>query len=139
MYGVDTVLIDRSADIIDYPRAVGMDDECLRSFQGVGLADDLLPHVIQNVPLRFFDARQRCFVTGQPGTREFGWARRNIFLQQHCERVLRAGLKRYPSGARYRSPQKCLRLGADRTLDKPDPPWPKQAKGTFYMQTIKAS
>ncbi len=68
MYGVDTVLMDRSASIIDYPRAVGMDDECLRSFQAIGLADELLPHIIQNVALRFFDARQRCFATVRPAT-----------------------------------------------------------------------
>ena len=88
------MLIDRSAGIIDYPRAVGMDDECLRSFQAIGLADELLPHIIQNVALRFFDARQRCFATVRPATREFGWSRRNIFLQQQCERVLRAGISR---------------------------------------------
>ena len=97
MYGVDAVLIDRGTDIVDYPRAVGMDDECLRSFQAIGLADDLLPDVIQDVPLRFFDARGRCFADVRPATREFGWPRRNIFLQQLCERVLRAGIKRYPS------------------------------------------
>jgi 3-(3-hydroxy-phenyl)propionate hydroxylase len=97
MYGVDAVLLDRGTDIIDYPRAVGMDDECLRSFQAIGLADDLLPDVIQDVPLRFFDARGRCFADVRPATREFGWPRRNIFLQQLCERVLRAGIERYPS------------------------------------------
>jgi 3-(3-hydroxy-phenyl)propionate hydroxylase len=97
MYGVDTVLIDRSTDVIDYPRAVGMDDECLRSFQAIGLADELLPHIIQNVALRFFDAHQRCFATVRPATQEFGWSRRNIFLQQQCERVLRGGIMRYPS------------------------------------------
>ena len=41
-YGVRTLLIDRSTEVVDYPRAVGMDDECLRSFQGVGLADRML-------------------------------------------------------------------------------------------------
>lgn len=97
MYGVDTVLLDRSTDIIDYPRAVGMDDESLRSFQAIGLADDLLPSVIQNVSLRFFDARGRCFADIRPTTREFGWSRRNIFLQQRCEQMLRAGIEQHPS------------------------------------------
>ncbi len=96
MYGVDTVVIDRATEIIDYPRAVGMDDECLRSFQGVGLADELVHDMIQNVPLRFFDAGGRCFADIQPSTQEFGWSRRNIFMQQLCERVLRRGLRRYP-------------------------------------------
>lgn len=97
LYGVDTVLIERSLEIIDYPRAVGMDDECLRSFQAVGLGDELARDMIQNVPLRFFDARGRCFADVRPATREYGWSRRNIFLQPACERVLRRGLGRFAS------------------------------------------
>ncbi|HEX5304203.1 MAG TPA: bifunctional 3-(3-hydroxy-phenyl)propionate/3-hydroxycinnamic acid hydroxylase [Streptosporangiaceae bacterium] len=97
LYGVETVLIERCPEIIDYPRAVGMDDECLRSFQAVGLADELAKDMIQNVPLRFFDARGRCFADVRPATREYGWSRRNIFLQPVCERVLRRGLGRFAS------------------------------------------
>jgi 3-(3-hydroxy-phenyl)propionate hydroxylase len=97
LYGVETVLIERCPQVIDYPRAVGMDDECLRSFQAVGLADKMAGDMIQNVPLRFFDARDRCFADIRPVTREYGWSRRNIFLQPACERVLRRGLGRFPS------------------------------------------
>jgi 3-(3-hydroxy-phenyl)propionate hydroxylase len=96
LYGVETVLIERCPQVIDYPRAVGMDDECLRSFQAVGLAGELARDMIQNVPLRFFDARGRCFADVRPATREYGWTRRNIFLQPACERVLRSGLGRFP-------------------------------------------
>jgi 3-(3-hydroxy-phenyl)propionate hydroxylase len=96
LYGVETVLIERCEQVIDYPRAVGLDDECLRSFQAVGLADELARDMIQNVPLRFFDARGRCFADVRPATREYGWSRRNIFLQPACERVLRGGLRRFP-------------------------------------------
>jgi len=96
-YGVDTMLIERSPDIIDYPRAVGMDDECLRSLQAIGLADTLIKNMIQNVPLRFFDGRGRCAAEIRPTTREYGWSRRNIFMQPACERVLRDGLDRFPS------------------------------------------
>ena len=76
LYGVETVLIERCPQVIDYPRAVGMDDECLRSLQAVGLADELAKDMIQNVPLRFFDARGRCFADVPPATREYGWSRR---------------------------------------------------------------
>jgi 3-(3-hydroxy-phenyl)propionate hydroxylase len=94
-YGVTTALIDRSTEIIEYPRAVGMDDESLRTMQLVGLADDLLIDMIQNVPLRLFDRKGRCVADIRPSTREFGWSRRNIFMQQNCERVLRKGLTRF--------------------------------------------
>ncbi|QPP05297.1 bifunctional 3-(3-hydroxy-phenyl)propionate/3-hydroxycinnamic acid hydroxylase [Streptomyces bathyalis] len=96
LYGVETLLVDRSTDIVDYPRAVGMDDECLRSFQGIGLADEMLADMLQNIPLKMFGADGRCFADIRPATKEFGWPRRNIFMQQLAERTLRKGLERYP-------------------------------------------
>jgi 3-(3-hydroxy-phenyl)propionate hydroxylase len=95
-YGIDTVVLERSEAIIDYPRAVGMDDECLRSIQGVGLHGPVQRYLVQNVPLRFFDARGRCFADIRPSTKEFGWYRRNIFTQPLLEQTLRAGLDRFP-------------------------------------------
>ena len=94
-YGVKTAVLDSSTEIIDYPRAVGMDDESLRAMQLVGLSHDLLEDMIQNVPLRLFDRKGRCVANIRPTTREFGWSRRNIFMQQNCERVLRKGLTRF--------------------------------------------
>jgi 3-(3-hydroxy-phenyl)propionate hydroxylase len=96
MYGVDTILIERSDAICDYPRAVGMDDEALRSFQGVGLAEPLLANMIEDVPLRFFTAKGKCFAELRPATREFGWPRRSMFMQPMAEATLRDGLKRFP-------------------------------------------
>jgi 3-(3-hydroxy-phenyl)propionate hydroxylase len=95
-YGIDTVLVDRTAEIIDYPRAIGVDDEALRTFQAAGLVAPILADTIQNVPLKFFDARGRCFADVRPTTREYGWYRRNVFVQPLAERVLRQGLDRFP-------------------------------------------
>lgn len=96
LYGIEALLIDRATEIVDYPRAVGMDDECLRSFQGVGLADEMLADMLQNMPLKMFGADGRCFADIRPATKEFGWPRRNIFMQQLAEATLRAGLERHP-------------------------------------------
>ena len=97
LYGIDTVLIDRATDILDYPRAVGMDDEALRSFQTVGLAEALLDEMIRNVPARYHTSKGRCFAHVHPQGQPFGWPRRNIFLQPLTEATLRAGLARYPT------------------------------------------
>lgn len=96
MYGVSTLVLDRAVGVLDYPRAIGLDDEALRSFQAIGLADDLARDLIQNVPLRMFDTAGRCFADIRPSTKEFGWFRRNIFSQPLAETTLRAGLERYP-------------------------------------------
>jgi 3-(3-hydroxy-phenyl)propionate hydroxylase len=95
-YGVDTLLIEKEQDVVDFPRAVGVDDETLRTFQAVGLADEVMSQAIQNVPLKFFDASGRCFADVRPATREFGWFKRNIFMQPLAEATLRRGLARYP-------------------------------------------
>lgn len=94
-YGIRTIVIERETQILDYPRAVGMDDEALRLFQAVGLADRLARDMIQSVPMRLFRADGKCFAHIRPGTREFGWWRRNIFMQQLAEKVLREGVSRY--------------------------------------------
>jgi 3-(3-hydroxy-phenyl)propionate hydroxylase len=96
IYGIGTLIVDRSAEVLDYPRAVGLDDEAMRVFQAVGLADEMLKDMIQNVPMRLYTASKRCAAEILPGTQEFGWFRRNLFSQPLGERTLRKGLKRFP-------------------------------------------
>ena len=95
-YGVETLLIDRSPAVLDYPRAVGLDDEAIRTFQAAGLAEPMLRDMIQNVPMRMYTAGKQCFAEILPSTREFGWFRRNLFSQPLGEETLRKGLMRYP-------------------------------------------
>ncbi len=99
--GIETVLVDRATEVVDYPRAIGIDDEGLRTLQAVGLAERVLSDAIQNVPLKLFDSRGRCFADVRPTSREFGWHRRNIFMQPLAERVLRDGLTRFPHVRTY--------------------------------------
>lgn len=96
VYGVDAIVVERSSDILPYPRAVGMDDESLRLLQAAGLADAIVRDSISNVPMRMFTASGKCFADIRPATREFGWFRRNIFSQPVAEVALRAGLQRFP-------------------------------------------
>jgi 3-(3-hydroxy-phenyl)propionate hydroxylase len=100
-YGIKTALIDRSAAIVEYPRAVGIDDESLRAMQLAGLADAVVVDTIANVPLRLFDRKGRCVADVRPSTKEFGWSRRNIFMQQNLERELRHGLSRFEHVAQF--------------------------------------
>ena len=97
MYGISTILLDREAQIIDYPRAVGIDDEALRSYQAVGLAEEIQRDMIQNTPLRYYTSNGRCFAQVNPQGQPFGWPRRSLFIQPLTEGALRNGLSRYPS------------------------------------------
>jgi 3-(3-hydroxy-phenyl)propionate hydroxylase len=96
LQGVRVVLIEKLDKIIDYPRAIGLDDEALRVFQSVGLADRLLPHTTPDHWMRFVTGNGHCFASIEPRTDEFGWSRRNAFIQPLADRVLYDGLQRFP-------------------------------------------
>lgn len=95
LYGVPAIVLERSAEILPFPRAVGIDDEALRVLQTVGLADACLKDMIQDVPLRYYNGRGVCFAEVKPSVRKNGWPMRNIFMQQLAEVTLREGLGRY--------------------------------------------
>jgi 3-(3-hydroxy-phenyl)propionate hydroxylase len=94
--GVSVIVIEKLEQIIDYPRAIGLDDEALRVFQSIGLASTLLPHITPDHWMRFTTGDGHCFASIEPRTDEFGWSRRNAFLQPLADRVLYEGLKRFP-------------------------------------------
>ncbi|MDF1747950.1 MAG: FAD-dependent monooxygenase [Alphaproteobacteria bacterium] len=96
VYGIETLIIERSSTIFDFPRAAGLDDEAMRTLQAAGLAEEMLRDMVQNVPMRLYSAKKECMAEILPGTREFGWYRRNLFSQPLGEVTLRKGLERFP-------------------------------------------
>ncbi|CAG9246835.1 bifunctional 3-(3-hydroxy-phenyl)propionate/3-hydroxycinnamic acid hydroxylase [Paraburkholderia unamae] len=95
LQGVRVTLVEKLDQIIDYPRAIGLDDEALRVFQSIGLADVLVPHTTPDHWMRFVTKDGHCFASIEPRTDEFGWPRRNAFLQPLADRVLYQGLDRF--------------------------------------------
>jgi 3-(3-hydroxy-phenyl)propionate hydroxylase len=96
-FGLRASVFEAGATLIDYPRGVGMDDETLRTFQAVGLVDNVLPHTVPHQLLVFVDAKQRDLARLAPPTADFGWPRRNGFVQPLADRVLLDGLDRFDS------------------------------------------
>jgi len=100
-YGLKVVVLEERTALIDYPRGVGMDDECLRAFQAAGLIEQVLPHTTPNHYARFVNGRGRVFASIEPQSDDFGFARRHAFIQPLIDQVLAAGLDRY-AGAQLR-------------------------------------
>jgi 3-(3-hydroxy-phenyl)propionate hydroxylase len=96
IYGIDTIVLEQLDSLIDYPRAIGVDDEGLRTMQAVGLVDKVLPHTTPFHWMRFETAKGRCWASIEPRTDEFGWPRRNAFIQPLADRILYEGLARFP-------------------------------------------
>ncbi|OMC27244.1 3-(3-hydroxyphenyl)propionate hydroxylase [Mycobacterium colombiense] len=95
LQGIRTVVVDERDTLIDYPRGVGLDDEALRTFQSIGLAERVLPHTVPNQILRFVDAKHRVLAEMAPPDARFGWPKRNGFVQPLVDAELLAGLDRF--------------------------------------------
>ncbi|MEN5037034.1 bifunctional 3-(3-hydroxy-phenyl)propionate/3-hydroxycinnamic acid hydroxylase [Pseudomonas sp. TWI929] len=93
--GVQVLQIEKLDQLIDYPRAIGIDDESLRTVQAIGLVEQVLPHTTPWHAMRFLTPKGRCFADIQPMTDEFGWSRRNAFIQPQVDAVLYRGLGRF--------------------------------------------
>lgn len=97
VYGVRAVVIDRELQIIDFPRAVGIDDESLRTCQAAGAVDAVLDDCVQNTPIRYHTSWGRCFAHVKPSAKPYGWPRRNLFLQPLFEATMRSAVTRFDS------------------------------------------
>lgn len=95
--GVSTLLIEARDELIDYPRAVGIDDESLRAMQGLGLVDKVLEHTVPDQQIRIVNGSGKVIAGINPTTREFGWPRRNGFVQPLVDKVLLEGARRFDS------------------------------------------
>ena len=95
LQGVRTLVVEERDTLIDYPRGVGLDDEALRTFQSIGLVEQILPHTVPNQILRFFDADRRLLVEMAPPDARFGWPKRNGFVQPMVDAELLGGLQRF--------------------------------------------
>jgi len=93
--GVPALVIEKLDKIIDYPRAIGIDDESLRTLQTAGLVDQVQAHITPDHWMRFYTASGKCFASIEPRTDEFGWSRRNAFIQPQVDEILYQGLQRF--------------------------------------------
>ena len=95
VYGVKAVVLDRELQVIDFPRAVGIDDESLRTCQAAGAVEQVLDDCVQNTPIRYHTSWGRCFAHVKPAGKPYGWPRRNLFLQPLFEASMRRAVKRF--------------------------------------------
>ncbi|TPQ39739.1 3-(3-hydroxyphenyl)propionate hydroxylase [Bradyrhizobium guangdongense] len=96
--GVRTLVLEREARTYHLPRAVHFDDECMRVFQTIGLADSILPQLILSPGMLFRDAAGKMLLDwSRPLTlTPMGWNLSYRFHQPDLEDVLIGGLKRWP-------------------------------------------
>ena len=93
---VDTLILERNERTVSEPRAVSIDDESLRTIQGVGLVDTVLGDIVPGYGSHYFSPSGSRFARVQPAVQEYGFPRRSAFRQPILEAQLREGLRHYP-------------------------------------------
>jgi 3-(3-hydroxy-phenyl)propionate hydroxylase len=94
-YGVRATVAELGSELIDYPRGVGLDDEALRTFQLAGVVENVLPHTTPEHTIRMVNGKGRILAEVVAPAKDFGWSRRNAFIQPLVDRVLLEGLSRF--------------------------------------------
>ncbi|MFF3941498.1 bifunctional 3-(3-hydroxy-phenyl)propionate/3-hydroxycinnamic acid hydroxylase [Streptomyces phaeofaciens] len=110
--GLRVVVLERDAEIFTRARAISTDEEVIRIWQRVGLADRLKRDMLAERPLDFVDARGRTFLSARPVPRGHGHPPQMFIYQPALEQVLRDGVARYPT-VEVLLRTECLRLRQD--------------------------
>lgn len=97
--GISTVALDRIASPGQQPRAVAFDDEVMRIFQTVGLANEVGKIVEVGQGAKFVDSGGRTVVHWERPMKRTpnGWFLNYRFNQPELEKTLHRGITRFPS------------------------------------------
>ncbi len=97
MWGLRTVVFERSTAPYPQPRACHLDAEIARVFQHLGFEDDLHRLLTVSAGMEYVDAAGRRLFTFEDFEREpmLGWHEDYVFVQPEIDAMLRAGLEQY--------------------------------------------
>ncbi|MCV7359626.1 bifunctional 3-(3-hydroxy-phenyl)propionate/3-hydroxycinnamic acid hydroxylase MhpA [Mycolicibacterium fluoranthenivorans] len=95
--GLKVVVLERDPDIFGRARAISIDEEVLRIWQSVGLAEQLQRDMLPNRPLTFVDSTGRPFVRLALTPRGSGHPPQQFIYQPAVDQVLREGVGRFPN------------------------------------------
>ena len=96
-FGLKVLVVERDSDIYSRARAISTDEEVMRIWQQVGLADRLKQDTLANRPLTFVDTAGQSFIELELGSQSCGHPPQQFIYQPALERVLRAGVDRFPN------------------------------------------
>lgn len=95
--GLHVVVIERDSDIYARARAISTDEEVMRIWQSVGLADRLQHDMLPDRPLNFVGADGEAFIDLKIDSRGAGHPPQQFLYQPAVDQVLREGVARFPN------------------------------------------
>ena len=93
--GLKVVVIERDPDIYGRARAISTDEEVMRIWQSIGLADRLQQDMLPDRPLNFVDAAGVPFIDLKITPRGAGHPPQQFLYQPAVDQVLREGVRRF--------------------------------------------
>lgn len=116
MMGIDTLILERNADLSDYPKAISIDDEGLRICQAMGLHHTVMEHALLDVEAHYISGK-RLLARVAPTREPNGFPLISTFHQPTLEAILRNGLKRYPCvSIQFQSEIECFEQNDERVV-----------------------
>jgi 3-(3-hydroxy-phenyl)propionate hydroxylase len=109
--GLKVVVIERDPDVYNRARAISTDEEVMRIWQSIGLADRLQQDMLPDRPLNFVDANGVPFIDLKVAPRGAGHPAQQFLYQPAVDQVLREGVQRF-SGVDVLLEHECLRVHA---------------------------
>lgn len=94
-YGLSVVVLEREPEFYGNARAVYTDDECLRIFQSVGVAEALFADMMTNMPVQLAYPDGEVLTRYCPLSQPWGWPVTNFFYQPYLETKLADLLEQY--------------------------------------------
>lgn len=97
MWGLKTLVVDKSEAVYANPRAMGFDHEVMRAFGNIGLADDIAGHVMPYRPSEYRTTGSHLIKRIDAAKPPFplGWAPNYVFSQPPVERALREKISEF--------------------------------------------
>lgn len=108
-FGLKVLVVERDPDVYNRARAISTDEEVMRIWQSVGLAERLQRDMLPDRPLNFVDADGVPFIDLKISPRGWGHPPQQFLYQPAVDRVLREGVHRF-TGVEVLLEHECLRV-----------------------------
>lgn len=94
LWGLKTLVLDKSEKVYENPRAMGFDHEAMRIFDNIGLAEAIKEYVMPYRASRYLnkDGKVLKQIDASKPPYSLGWAPNYVFSQPPLERELRANI-----------------------------------------------
>lgn len=97
LWGLKTLVLDKSEEVFGQPRAMGFDHEAMRMFDNIGIADAIQDSVMPYRASRYLNSDGKVLkqIDAAKPPHPLGWAPNYVFSQPPVERALRANVAEF--------------------------------------------